>query len=162
MIVPGGARGGVGGVAAAGSLAGVRDEAGSGDGASGRPAPAGGVAGAVAAVIALLAGLLVGVVGSLEHRWQVGAVPVGLGLGLVGTFVVVVAGGTLVGRRSGAAAALLGWLAATVVLSMSGPGSDVVLPADGIGYGWLLGGAVAASLGLLPDHAALARRAGVL
>ena len=149
---------------AAGSLAGVRDEAGGGAGAEARAVSAGtgAVGGAVAAVIALLAGLLVGVVGSLEHRWEPGPVPLGLLLGLVGTFAVVVAGGVLVGRRSGAAAALLGWLAATVVLSMSGPGSDVVLPADGSGYAWLFGGAVAAGLGLLPDHAALARRLGVL
>jgi hypothetical protein len=140
----------------------VRDEAGSGGVADGRAQPAAAVAGAVAAVIALLAGLLVGVVGSLEHRWGLGPVPLGLVLGLAGTFLVVVAGGVLVGRRGGAAAAFLGWLAATVVLSMSGPGSDVVLPADGVGYTWLLGGAVAAGLGLLPDHAGLARRLGVV
>lgn len=119
------------------------------------------VAGAVAGVLALLGGVLVGVVGCFQHTRELGPLPLGLLLGLLAVFAVVVAGGVLVAGRVGAALALLGWLVPTVVLSLSGPGSDVVLPADGLGYGWLLGGALAAGLALVPDHAALARRLGI-
>lgn len=117
--------------------------------------------GAVAGLLALLAGLLVGVVGCFQHTREVGPVPVGVLLAMLATFAVVVAGGVLSGRRGGAGLALLGWLAAAVALMVSGPGSDVVLPATGLGYGWLLGCALAAGLGLVPDHAALARRLGL-
>ena len=96
----------------------------------------------VAHVAALLAGAAAGVLGSFVHplRWH--GLPYGLVLGLALTFSVVVTAGLLTRSRSAAAAAGLGWLVATVTLSVQRREGDLVVPATSLGYAWLLGGLV--------------------
>ncbi|WP_298459476.1 hypothetical protein [uncultured Cellulomonas sp.] len=95
-----------------------------------------------AAVVAL--GVVVGVGGTVLHR----AVPpwgmaVCLALVLSATVVTRAWAGLLpvVGYA-------VGWLAVVQVLSLSGPGGDVLVPAgDALGYVWGIGGMVAIGIG---------------
>lgn len=95
------------------------------------------------AVPAALAGAVAGLLGSFLHPLTVARLPVGLLLALALTAAVVVTAGLLLGRP-GSAAAALGWLAVVLVLASQRPEGDLVVPASGLGYTWLLGGTVLA------------------
>ena len=91
-------------------------------------------------------GVVVGVVGTGIHRltqpW-----------GLVGALAIVVVGGVLGRAWSGWAGILavgLGVAAATGVLGSGGPGGDVIVAAQPIGYAWFAGALVVALAGALP------------
>lgn len=88
-----------------------------------------------AAVLAL--GGLVGAAGTAAHRaW----VP----WGIAACLALVLASGVLVRAWVGLAGLLaygLGWVGVAQVLSLTGPGGDVLIPAgQAIGYAWLVGG----------------------
>jgi hypothetical protein len=85
---------------------------------------------------ALLVGGAVGVVGTVAHRqWAPWIL-------LVSLLTVAVAG-VLVRAwlgMPGLVAYALGWLAAVQLLALSGPGGDVLLPAQPLSYAWMFGG----------------------
>lgn len=94
---------------------------------------------ALLTVPAGLAGGVAGLLGSFLHPLTVGWLPVGLLVGFALTAAVVVTSGLLLGRP-GAAAAAVGWLVVVLVLAAQRPEGDLVVPASGLGYTWLLGG----------------------
>ncbi|GAA1972706.1 hypothetical protein GCM10009718_05750 [Isoptericola halotolerans] len=119
--------------------------------ASARPAgPPGGRALAGRAVLALLLGAAVGVIGTVAHRVEWAGLPAGLALALTLTASTAV----LCRAWSGAVTLLAtaaGWFLAVQVLSASGPGGDVLVPAQTVGYVWTYGGlALLAAPALLP------------
>jgi Family of unknown function (DUF6113) len=84
-------------------------------------------------------GVLIGMVGTVLHR---SSVPWGIALCLA----AVLSAAVLVRGWAGLPAMVgyaLGWLVAVQVLSLSGPGGDVLVPgSDLLGYVWGLGGMV--------------------
>jgi Family of unknown function (DUF6113) len=88
---------------------------------------------------ALALGVLIGAVGTVLHR---STVPWGMALCLA----VVLTSAVLVRAWAGLPGVLayaVGWLTAVQVLSLAGPGGDVLVPAgDLLGYFWGLGGMV--------------------
>lgn len=94
----------------------------------------------------LLIGVLVGVVGTLVHRWEQ---PWGLVLALAS----VLSAGLLVRAWSawvGMLLLALGVVTTVAVLAARGPGGDVLVAAEPIGYIWYAGAAVVALAGLAP------------
>jgi Family of unknown function (DUF6113) len=109
-----------------------------------------------------LLGALTGLMGAFVHRSSVPAaghaLPAGLLLALVVTcafFAAVRRAGR--GRRA-PAAALAGWSAAALLLSMQRPEGDLVLVADARGYLFLLGGLLSGTAALLWPPATEAAR----
>ncbi|MBD5787018.1 hypothetical protein IF650_12595 [Cellulosimicrobium terreum] len=97
----------------------------------------------VRGVVCALLGVVVGIVGTVAHRAPVldGPVPVGLVLALL----AVLAAGILSRAWAGMAGVLgygVGWVAIVQLLSLQGPGGDVLIPAQTIGYVWIYGGLV--------------------
>ncbi len=85
-------------------------------------------------------GLAVGLVGTFMHR---SVEPFGLALGLA----TVVAAGVFSRANAGlwgAVAYTVTWAIVVQVLSLEGPGGDVIVPAATVGYVWTYGGLVAA------------------
>lgn len=101
----------------------------------------------------LVGGLLLGATGGVIQRSQlhVGdhSLPWGLAVVLVTLFVSVRAAVWWARRRPGGVVVAVGWLVATVVLSSSGPGGDVLLPDDWRSHVYLLGGVVIALVAVL-------------
>jgi len=95
--------------------------------------------GAVCAVL----GVIVGVVGTVAHRAQL--LGLDLPLGLVLALLAVLAAGVL-SRAWGGLAGLLGygigWVAVVQLLAIEGPGGDVLVPGQAVGYVWIYGGLV--------------------
>jgi small-conductance mechanosensitive channel len=93
-----------------------------------------------------LLGIVIGVVGTAVHRSRP---PLGLILALL---IVLVA--ALFARAStgwvGMLALAMGIGSTTAVLGASGPGGDVLVVADTLGYVWYVGAAVVALAGLAP------------
>jgi hypothetical protein len=102
------------------------------------------------AVLALLLGAAVGVIGTVAHRAEWAGLPTGLLMALVLTLSTAV----LCRAWSGTVtllAAGVGWLVAVQVLAASGPGGDVLVPAQAVGYVWTYGGLVlVAAVAFLP------------
>jgi hypothetical protein len=107
-------------------------------------------------------GLCVGALGivmqasrSLVAGYQV---PWGLILTLVVTAIVVRSAGWYVRSRSAAALVAIGWVAATIVLALTGPGGDILLPSITRSWIYLIGGLVvvlAAAILPLPQQDAV-------
>lgn len=93
---------------------------------------------------ALLAGGLVGLVGAFLVPLRVGDVPVPASpvVALVGNTVVGLGAARAAGR-AGSAAAAAGWLVVVSAASVPGPGGDLVVPATGTAYAFLVVGALA-------------------
>ncbi|WP_182113319.1 MULTISPECIES: hypothetical protein [unclassified Actinotalea] len=92
----------------------------------------------------LLIGVVVGVVGTAVHRWHE---PWGLVLALA----TVLSAGVLVRAWAGWAGMLvlaLGIVTTVAVLAMRGPGGDVLVAAEPVGYVWY-GGALVVGLAAL-------------
>lgn len=107
----------------------------------------------------LVIGIVVGTVGTAVHR----ALPWGLALALA----AVVAVGIMArawGGGSTVLAAGLGVVSAVTLLGGRGPGGDVLLPADAVGWVWYAGAALVAVAYLVPrswfSDAEIGRRAG--
>lgn len=99
----------------------------------------------VAWAVCFVLGVMVGLVGTIAHRsvqpW-----------GLVAALVTLVAVCTVARATAGVGshlAAGTGWLIAVQVLSSGGPGGDVLVPAELVGYVWVYGGLVAVLAPLL-------------
>lgn len=89
---------------------------------------------------AALGGAAAGLLGSFAHPLRLTGLPVGLVLGLVLSGVVFTAARTVSRARSAVGAAALGWCVPVLLLSARRPEGDLVIPATGLGYAWLLGG----------------------
>lgn len=94
--------------------------------------------------VTALIGVLVGAIGTVAHRWQFGdaMIPLGIVLALLATVLA----GVLARAWAGLLGLLgygLGWAAVVQVLSLTGPGGDVLVPAQAVGYVWTYGGVVA-------------------
>lgn len=100
-------------------------------------------------------GFAAGLLGSFVHPLRLAGLPVGLGLGLVLSAVTFTSYGALVRRRTGAAAAALGWLAPVLLLSTPRPEGDLVVAGNPLGYAWLLGGTLLAGLCIAVPYADL-------
>ena len=88
-----------------------------------------------------LVGVVVGLVGTVAHRAPVVDLPVHLGLVLA--LVTVLAAGVLARAWAGYAGLLgygIGWVAVVQLLSLEGPGGDVLVPSQPVGYVWIYGG----------------------
>lgn len=87
----------------------------------------------------LLLGALVGAAGTVLHRAM-------LPLGVVGCLALVLASAVLARAWTGLVGLLVygtAWVAVVQVLSLTGPGGDVLIPAGQvIGYTWIIGGMV--------------------
>lgn len=102
------------------------------------------------AVGGLLLGVFLGVVGAFWVPLRLGGVRVPLSPLLVPVAVVVACRVAGLWTRSGLAAAApgLGWAAAVLVLSMQGPGGDIVLQGDDpVATAYLLVGMAGAAVG---------------
>ena len=94
----------------------------------------------------LVIGVLVGLIGTLVHRWQQ---PWGLVLALL----TVLSAGLLVRAWSawvGMLLLALGVVTTVAVLAARGPGGDVLVAAEPIGYVWYGGAAVVGLAALAP------------
>jgi len=109
----------------------------------------------VAAVVLHVAlvplGFGVGVLGSFVHA--VGPrepveVPLGLLWAYAMTAALLAVGRLVTGARSGAAAASAGWVVALLLLSAPRPEGDLVVTGSLVGYAWLLGGLVVCAAGV--------------
>jgi hypothetical protein len=103
-------------------------------------------------VVCAVVGVIVGVVGTVAHRAQV--LGLDLPLGLVLAMLAVLAAGVL-SRAWGGLGGLLGygigWVAVVQLLSLEGPGGDVLVPSEPVGYVWIYGGlVVVAAVAFLP------------
>lgn len=95
---------------------------------------------------ALALGAVIGVIGTGLHRWE-------RPWGLVLAIALVALGGVVARAWVGGAGVLavgLGVVTATAVLAAPGPGGDVIVAADGYGYGWYAGGLAVVVAALLP------------
>ncbi|WP_174774888.1 hypothetical protein [Cellulosimicrobium cellulans] len=103
-----------------------------------------------------LVGVLVGLVGTVAHRAHLLGVdlPGGVGLGIVLALVTVFVAGTLARAWGGMAGLLgygIGWVVVVQLLSLEGPGGDVLVPSEPVGYVWIYGGLlVVAAVAFLP------------
>lgn len=106
-------------------------------------------------VACALVGVLVGLVGTVAHRAHLLMdLPGGVGAGIVLALLAVLAAGIL-SRAWGGLAGLLGlgigWVVVVQLLSLEGPGGDVLVPSEPVGYVWIYGGLlVVAAVAFLP------------
>lgn len=114
----------------------------------------------LAHLLALLAGAAAGVLGSFTFAYTKASMPVGLLVALFLCLAVFVTAGMALKSRGAAAIATAGWLAIVGLLSMNGPGGDLVVPATTLGYAWLLVGAVVAGLSLALPYSAFSGAPG--
>jgi hypothetical protein len=89
-------------------------------------------------------GFVVGVCGAFEYREKA---PLGLIVSLLAEGSVVVAAGINCRSRFAAALPAAAWVVTALLGAIERPEGDVVIPADNLGYAYLLGGLVL--LGLL-------------
>ncbi|WP_433333978.1 DUF6113 family protein [Spirillospora sp. CA-294931] len=105
------------------------------------------VAGAAYAALGVLAAL-VALVGSFLQVFEAGPVPVAsIALVLV-VFGLVRAAGWAMGRRLGALVPALVWTLVVFVLSLQRPEGDLIVPGTAAGYFYIVGGMVAAVVGV--------------
>lgn len=109
----------------------------------------------LAHLLALLAGAAAGVLGSFTFAYTKASMPVGLLVALFLCLAVFVTAGMALKSRGAAAIATAGWLAIVGLLSMNGPGGDLVVPATTLGYRWLLAGIMLAGLSIALPYAPL-------
>ncbi len=103
--------------------------------------------------LAALAGAGAGLLGSFVHAAGPAVLPLGLMCGLGLSLAVFIEAGALARARTGVAAAALGWLLPVLLLSTPRPESDLVVTGSGLGYAWLLGGALVAGVSFTVPYA---------
>lgn len=91
--------------------------------------------------------------GSFVHAAGPNGLPLGLMCALGLSLAVFIEAGALTRARTGAAAAAVGWLLPVLLLSTPRPESDLVVPGSGLGYAWLIGGALLAGLSFTVPYA---------
>lgn len=90
-------------------------------------------------LVAIILGAFVAMIGTSVHRqWQPWI--------LIACLLLVFAAAVMVRAWAGLpemAAYAVGWFVVVQVLSLEGPGGDVVLPGQAVSYVWIIGGLVA-------------------
>lgn len=123
----------------------------------------------LAGLVALPLGVALGVVGSFLVPLRVDAViaPVSIALALGGNFAAGLLVGTTAGSRLVAALPGLGWFAVVLVFASSRPEGDLVVPGTLVGGLFIATGAIAAAVAVvrvrpvpLPGRAPPRRREG--
>lgn len=106
------------------------------------------VVGLAYGVLAVL-GVVLGVFGSFEFSWQVGAVPVAaIALSLVNLAIFRGAGWAMESKLGAVVPAVL-WMIVLVLLSSRRPEGDLVVTGTTAGYTYMFGGAVAALVAIV-------------
>lgn len=111
------------------------------------------VSGAAYAALALL-GAVFGVVGSFSQDWTLGPVPVAAIALVVLVFAMARLAGHGMGGRLGATVPAVVWGVVVFVLSMRRGEGDLVVPGTLAGYLFIVGGMVAAVVGVMTVPAA--------
>ncbi|MEV4007795.1 DUF6113 family protein [Actinomadura sp. NPDC049753] len=106
------------------------------------------VSGAAYAALGVLGGVF-GVVGSFAQDWSVGPVPLTALVLVALVFVMTWASGKAMGGRLGAFVPALVWGVVVFVLQMRRPEGDLVVSATLPGYLFVIGGMVAAVVGIM-------------
>ncbi|TDD81040.1 hypothetical protein E1293_19540 [Actinomadura darangshiensis] len=106
------------------------------------------VSGAAYAALGLLGGVF-GVVGSFAQDWSAGPVPVAAIVLVVLVFAMALLSGRGMGGRLGATIPAVVWAVVVFVLSMRRPEGDLVVPGTTAGYVFILGGMIAAVIGVM-------------
>ncbi|MEU9845608.1 DUF6113 family protein [Actinomadura sp. NPDC048032] len=106
------------------------------------------VSGAAYAALGVLGGVF-GVVGSFAQDWSVGPVPLTALVLVALVFVMTWASGKAMGGRLGAFVPALLWGVVVFVLQMRRPEGDLVVSATLPGYLFVIGGMVAAVVGIM-------------
>jgi hypothetical protein len=116
-----------------------------------------GVPRVIAACLGLFVlGFVVGVAGAFEYRAKA---PLGLLVSLLAEASVVVAAGIHTRSRFGAAMPAAAWVVTALLGAIERPEGDVIVPADDLGYAYLLGGLVLLGLlSLMPYGESQSRR----
>ncbi|MCA5892397.1 DUF6113 family protein [Isoptericola sp. NEAU-Y5] len=91
--------------------------------------------------LAALLGVTIGVLGTVAHRAEWGDLPVGIVLALAITLSAAVLCRAWAGMSTLLASGV-GWVVAVQMLSVEGPGGDVLVPAQTVGLVWTYGGLV--------------------
>ena len=98
-------------------------------------------------------GVLVGVVGAVVHRYRFGEVR--LPIGIIGGLLLVFFAGVACRAWMGYLGLLgfgVGWVAVVQLMSLNGPGGDLLIASETIGYVWIYGGlAIIAITAFLPN-----------
>ena len=106
------------------------------------------VSGAAYAALGVLGGVF-GVVGSFVQDWTVGPVPLAALVLVALVFAMAWLSGKGMGGRLGATVPAVVWGVVVFVLSMRRPEGDLVVPATTAGYVFIIGGMVAAVIGIM-------------
>lgn len=111
--------------------------------------PAEAVVSALAYVMLAVLGAVYGLVGSFVQDWTVAGVPVASIVLVVALFALVRLAGWGMGGRTGAVIPAFLWLIVVFVMSLQRPEGDLVVPATVAGYVYIIGGLLAAVLGVM-------------
>jgi N-acetyl-1-D-myo-inositol-2-amino-2-deoxy-alpha-D-glucopyranoside deacetylase len=105
---------------------------------------------ALAALLAVTLGAIVGFIATVNHQLTADIfgrpAPAGVIIALLACAALLVGGRLYFGTRVVAACAAVGLLAVVGLLSCQGPGGSVLVPADPIGWTWVIGTAAIAVL----------------
>jgi len=88
--------------------------------------------------VAFVVGAVYGLAGTIAHSYELGWLPLGLVLAIVGCAALLVAVRMLTADRWAALATGLGMMTATLVFSGRGPGGSVIVPESPLGTVWTL------------------------
>jgi uncharacterized protein DUF6113 len=99
-------------------------------------------------LLLFLLGALQGLIGSFQFPHSVGSVPVAALAFCLLILLTCLLAGRGMGSALGALAPAVGWLVASLVLSLPTPGGSVVVTNSAAGKWYLYGGTVCASLGV--------------
>ncbi|MBE1534199.1 DUF6113 family protein [Actinomadura algeriensis] len=116
---------------------------------SGLESPAEAVVSALAYVMLAVLGAVYGLVGSFVQDWTVREVPLASIVLVVLLFGLVRLAGWGMGGRTGAVIPAFLWLIVVFVMSLQRPEGDLVVPATIAGYVYIIGGLLAAVLGVM-------------
>lgn len=89
-------------------------------------------------VVALLVGAVYGLAGTIAHSYELGWLPLGLVLALIGCAALLVAVRMLTADRWAALATGLGMMFSTLAFSGKGPGGSVIVPEGPLGTVWTI------------------------
>ena len=88
--------------------------------------------------VAFVVGAVYGLAGTIAHAYEIGWLPLGLILAVVGCAALLAAVRLLTSDRWAALATGLGMMVAALVFSGRGPGGSVIVPESALGTVWTL------------------------
>ena len=88
--------------------------------------------------VAFVVGAVYGLAGTIAHGYEIGWLPVGLILAVIGCAALLAAVRLLTSDRWAALATGLGMMVAALLFSGRGPGGSVIVPESALGTVWTL------------------------